>query len=86
MGHSVYYCAGELDDERPGHLEPGLHFKDPTAAAFGERALGKGAFDDQLLLEIGGHADVLQRPLRQIIKQFNIRFLIIQNAFAFFLL
>jgi len=84
MNQSVYYGAGELDDERPDHLDPGPHIKDPTAAAFGERASGKGGFDEKLFLEIGEYANDLQRPLRQLINQFSIHFLIIQNAFASF--
>lgn len=82
MGHFVYYCAGELDGDVPGLLEPGFHFRDTTALAFGERAFGKGGLDDQLLMEIGERAHELQRPLHQFIRQFNIRFLIVQNAFA----
>jgi glycosyltransferase involved in cell wall biosynthesis len=80
--HQIYYCAGELDGDVDGLLDPRLHFEDPTAVALGRRAFQPGSADDQLLADIAARAIELQKPLGQFISQYDIQFLIIQNALS----
>jgi glycosyltransferase involved in cell wall biosynthesis len=83
MGHEIFYCAGELDGDIPGLLAPELHFIDPAAMRLGERAFsGSGPENAALLAEIEASARQLKEPIYQFIKQYEIDYLIIQNAFA----
>lgn len=82
MGHEIAYCAGELDDGVRGMLVPGLHFTDPAAVELGQRAFGKAGEDPDVLAAINARAQELKRPLAQFLDQFQIAFLIVQNAFA----
>ena len=42
LGHGVYYCAGQLDDDAPNPtLIPQLHFRDPVAMAIGDMVFGR---------------------------------------------
>ncbi|MCA9934235.1 MAG: glycosyltransferase family 4 protein [Ardenticatenaceae bacterium] len=80
MGHESFYCAGELDDHVPGLLAPELHFRDATAVNLGERAFLRG--DTAVLPDIAKRARQLKKPLRQFLSDYQIEYLIIQNAFA----
>lgn len=82
MGHTVFYCAGELDGTIPGLEAPELHFTDSVAVALGERAFAGSDADPILLVDIDQRAQELKRPLRQFVQQYNIQTLIIQQAFA----
>lgn len=82
MGHEIAYCAGELDQGVRGLLAPELHFTDPVAIELGQRAFGKAGDDPAVVTAISVRAQELKRPLIQFIDQFQIQFLIVQNAFA----
>lgn len=82
LGHRVFYCAGELDDQVKGLLAPELHFLDPVAVELGRRAFGRSGRDPALLPAIGRRAQELQRPLRRFLDDFRINFLIAENIFA----
>jgi glycosyltransferase involved in cell wall biosynthesis len=82
VGHQIYYCAGEMDGDVDGLLDPRLHFEDPTAVAHSRRAFQPGPMDEQLLADIAARAEELEKPLRQFIRQYDIHFLIVQNALS----
>lgn len=82
MGHDVFYCAGELEGDVPGLLAPELHFTDPAAIRLGLHAFGRSGVDTALLEEIDRQAQHLKRPLRRFVDEYQIDFLIVQNAFA----
>ncbi len=81
LGHQVFYCAGELEDNVPGLLAPEMHFTDPVAVSFGKRAFQEYE-DDTLLQEIGTRAQQLKTPVRKFINENNINYVVVQNAFA----
>lgn len=82
LGHSVFYCAGELDGDVPGLLAPEMHFTDPVAVSLGKRAFGAAQPDRTLIAGIQDRAQALARPLRQFIHQYAIDYLILQNVCA----
>lgn len=84
QGHEVFYCAGELEDATVGLLVPELHFTDPVAVKLGKRAFQPGVSGSPaaLLRDVAERAQQLQTPIRQFLSQYQIDYLIIQNAFA----
>ncbi len=82
MGHDIFYCAGELDDETDGMLIPEIHFQDSAAQALGAWAFGGNLPDPTLDRALQERAEVLKRPLRQFLTTYNINYVILQNIFA----
>ncbi len=80
-GHEIAYLAGELEPGLPGLEAPGLHFEDPMAEALGARAFSDQP-DPSLLDDIARRAAELQEPINAFLDQFQIDYLIVQNAFA----
>jgi mannosylglucosylglycerate synthase len=88
-GYAVIEAAGELDG--PGHLVPGMHFRDPTAQELGRRCFGDGATDDgpaptsddpDLLADVEDAADALRLRLQAIVDDERPDLLVVQNAWA----
>ncbi len=82
MGHAVFYCAGELDSGERRFLVPELHFNDETAVALNARAFNQKAADGNLFTDIMIRAMELKAPIYQFIRNNELQYLIIQNAFA----
>ena len=82
MGHDIFYCAGELDNDVPGLLAQELHFTDPAALSLGKRAFAMEGDDRQLVNDIDQQAQILKRPLRTFFADYQIDFVIAQNVFA----
>jgi len=90
LGHHIFYCAGELDKPEAlqkqgiagGRKIPGLHFTDETAVALGRRAFGTDTPDPELLPDINRRAADLKQELQRFVTDFQIDFIIVQNAFA----
>ena len=82
FGHQVYYCAGELDSNLEGVVDPALHFEDEIARQLHDRAFVEQESAVSLLPDIDRRAQELKRPLRHFLEKYSIDFVIIQNAFA----
>jgi mannosylglucosylglycerate synthase len=83
MGHSIYYCAGELDnDSPPGRLVPEMHFTHPLAKRLHDEAFSTARPPARLFREIYKSADFLRGELEAFIDEFNIDLLIPQNTNA----
>lgn len=83
MGHSIVYCAGELDEGGPpGVLVSALHFQDAQAAALGERAFGTTEPDGSLCSDIERCAAPLIEALDGFVTHHGVELLIVQNALA----
>ena len=81
LGHGVFYCAGELDENLEGTLAPEMHFMDPIAESFGKRAFQEKP-DEMLLQDIGNRAKQLKTPIRHFLTKYKIDYVVVQNAFA----
>ena len=83
LGHEVYYCAGELDDDVPNPtLIPELHFRDPEAVAIGDLVFGRLEPPDGLLPRLHEAAEGLKTGLQEWLVESGIDALVIENALA----
>ena len=82
MGHESFYCAGELWANAPGMFIPEIHFQDPLAIILRERAFDGSEPDPALNEALAERAADLKRPLRFFLEEYEIDYVIIQNAFA----
>lgn len=82
MGHTVFYCAGELDGAVPGLEVPELHFEDADARMLHDRAFVARESAETLIPDIGRRAAQLKQPLARFLDDFQIDYVIVQNAFA----
>ncbi len=80
-GHAMAYLAGELESGLPGIEAPALHFEDTIAEALGARAFSDVA-DASLLADIARRAATVSEPINAFLDQYQIDYLIVQNAFA----
>lgn len=81
MGHTCFYCAGELDDGGPpGDLIPEMHFKDPTAQRLHDIAFSTPTPSRDLFRDLYAQADMLRGRLEGFVDEYHIDLLISQNA------
>ena len=83
MGHTVYYCAGELDPDGPaGMLIPDMHFDTPENRWIREHAYGHTTAPPDLRARIEQLRATIRPQLEAFIAQYHIEVLIAQNIFA----
>jgi glycosyltransferase involved in cell wall biosynthesis len=82
LGHECFYCAGELDPDLPGMLDPRFHFADPAVLALQERAFADAVPDPALAAEVEAMAADLQAALEEFCTTYAIDLLVPQNALA----
>ncbi len=82
LGHSCYYCAGELDPDFPGQIDPLFHFMHPDVEAIQERAFGDSTPDPALQAEIEAMVASLTATLADFCTTYEIDILVPQNALA----
>ena len=81
MGHSTFYCAGELDvHAQPGYLVPGMHFQHATAQRLHDAAFGSIVPDATLFRELYAEADKLRAELETFVSRYDIDLVVPQNA------
>jgi mannosylglucosylglycerate synthase len=86
MGHTIFYCAGELDPDDgnrpPGRLVPGMHFTDPVAKRLHDEAFNTSRPSVPLFRELYDSADALRAELEKFVEAFDIDLIIPQNTNA----
>jgi glycosyltransferase involved in cell wall biosynthesis len=83
LGHEVYYCAGQLEDDAPNPtLIPELHFRDPEAEAIGEMVFGRMEPPDDLLHRLEEASARLAARLHGWLRKSGIDLMVVQNALA----
>ncbi|MEQ8672162.1 MAG: glycosyltransferase family 4 protein [Aggregatilineales bacterium] len=81
MGHTCFYCAGELDsDAKPGWLVPSMHFYDPVAKIIHDEVFKNPDPAPETFRRIYTVADTIRQSLEGFITQFNIDLIVPQNA------
>lgn len=82
LGHSVFYCAGELESEGPpGLLVPAMHFTHPEAKRIHDEVF-IGPAPDDLRDRIQAMAERLKASIAEFVARFAIDVLFPQNALA----
>lgn len=83
MGHTVFYCAGELDrDAPPGALIPEMHFTHPENMWIRQHAYGTTTPHPELYDRIAQLKDTLKGALTTFIDAYKIDLVFPQNIFA----
>lgn len=83
MGHTVYYCAGQLDDNAPNPtLIPEFHFRHPEAEAIGTQVFGQMTPSGDLLNHLEAAVQRLTDKLRGWVEASGVQVMIVQNALA----
>lgn len=81
MGHQVYYCAGELDDEGPpGLLVPESHFTHPDVKWIHDHAFGTTRATPELRSRIAQLSGSLKESVSRFVTTFDLEGLITENA------
>jgi glycosyltransferase involved in cell wall biosynthesis len=83
LGHRVYYCAGQLEDDAPNAtLIPELHFRDPEAQAIGELIFGRMEPPEGLLRRLENMTERLTARLLTWLSETGLDLMVVQNALA----
>ncbi len=84
QGHKIFYCAGELDGTTPGLEVEGLHFTTPTAQTLMHQAFDAHRTAEVTALDdaLNDHAEQLKPYILHFFEEFEIDYVIVQNAFS----
>ena len=83
LGHEIYYCAGQLEDDAPNPtLIPELHFRNSEAEAIGEMVFGRMEPPPGLMSRLRDMADHLKAQLDDWLAATGIEVMVVQNALA----
>jgi glycosyltransferase involved in cell wall biosynthesis len=83
LGHEIYYCAGQLQDDAPNPtLIPELHFRDPEAQAIGELVFGLTEPPAGLSRRLGEATEHLAAAIHNWLHQTGIEVMVVENALA----
>ncbi len=83
VGHSIFYCAGELESGGPpGALIPDMHFEHPENAWIQAHAFGTTTPHPELYARIEALKSAIKPRLDAFIRDYRIDLIIPQNIFA----
>ncbi len=83
LGHEVYYCAGQLDDDAPNPTRiPELHFRNSEVEAISEMVFGRLDPPTGLMRRLEDMSEHLVEHLRAWLAESGIDVMIVQNALA----
>jgi hypothetical protein len=83
LGHQVFYCAGQLDDDAPNPtLIPELHFRDAMAKAIGRQVFGSTEPPNALARRLERATERIGSYLEDWLKATGIDVLVVENALA----
>ena len=83
LGHQVYYCAGQLEDDAPNPtLIPELHFASTEAMAIGDMVFGQMEPPDRLERRLADATEALAAKLHAWLRTTSIDMMVVQNALA----
>jgi glycosyltransferase involved in cell wall biosynthesis len=83
LGHEIYYCAGQLDDDAPNPtLIPECHFCHPEAVAIDQMVFGRLEPPAGLRRRLEAMTERLAAKLHGWLSQTGIDVIIVQNALA----
>ncbi|HHH41751.1 MAG TPA: glycosyltransferase [Chloroflexi bacterium] len=81
LGHTVYYCAGQLErDGPPGLWVPEMHFAHPKVKWVHDRAFGTTEPSQELRPRIDAMAAYLRERLRRFLTDYKLDLIVAENA------
>jgi glycosyltransferase involved in cell wall biosynthesis len=81
LGHSTFFCAGQLDAElRPGLVVPEMHFAHPEIDALQQQAFGRRTRSAELTDQIHELRRRLKTGIAEFVAKFEIELLVSENA------
>ncbi len=80
LGHTAFYCAGELDPDLPGRLVPAMHFTHPKIMAVQAVAFSTTQATPDFERTVADLADHLRQELALFCQEYAIDVLVPQNA------
>ena len=83
LGHEVFYCAGQLQDDAPNPtLIPEMHFRHPEAQAIGDLVFGRIEAPRDLLLRLEKASERLQSEIHGWLVETGVDVMVVENALA----
>lgn len=82
LGHELYYCAGELEEDLKGRLVPRMHFQHEEILAVQAEIFCESCEETRVRKGINRLRDYLYAEVRTFIKEFFIELLIVENALS----
>ncbi len=84
LGHAVFHCAGELDEDSPADsmLVPEMHFKHREALWIYEHSFGVDREHPELRERIEAMADYLHRRIEEFVVTRDIQVIVAENILA----
>lgn len=80
LGHETFYCAGELDADLPGLVEPLMHFRHPQIQALNVEAFQRRELSPFFHANLEQAAQIIERRLGEFVQTYRIQALVIENA------
>lgn len=80
LGHEVFYCAGELDEDLPGLVEPLMHFRHPQIQTLNIEAFQQRRLSASFSADLEQAARIIERRLEEFVRIYRIQVLVVENA------
>ncbi len=80
LGHEVFFCAGELDADLPGMVEPLMHFRHPHIQALNAAAFGQRTLPPTFQADLESVVHLLVQRLDEFVRAYRIQVLVVENA------
>jgi hypothetical protein len=79
LGHTIFYCAGELEELPNQMLIPEMHFKHPAMAAINDKIFTQQECSADLSRQIDIYVEIIQEQLEGFIRRNEIDLIIAEN-------
>lgn len=79
LGHTIFYCAGELEELPNQMLIPEMHFKHPAMAAINDKIFTQQECSADLSRQIDIYVEIIQEQLEGFIRRDEIDLIIAEN-------
>ena len=82
MGHDLFYCAGELEEDLHGFLIPEMHFQHPVIAEINRNVFGQIERSSHVIQVIDEYSHLLKDRIREFIHTQQIQLIIAENCLS----
>ena len=83
LGHEVFYCAGQLEEDAPNlTLIPEMHFRHPEAQAISDMVFGQLEAPQELVLRLEKASEQLESEIHGWLVESGVDVMVVENALA----